>query len=570
MKKPTILLALSLILGSVPATAQKATPKTDIAVPSDTTKTKRPEIKPEPESPQIELPDVLILGKDQYHRTVKDKKALAPETPELMRREASYEPLSTWFSRETNKPGLGDNDTLSTRQIWGALKGGSYYTFDGDAGYWQKLKQGDALASFWIDRSEGQYSNSTYAEGGLSGKFSYEAAPKVMSIARAEYSRYSRGLQTAAYGVDNSVRTGGVGRFALDLQYDVNSLSDGNLGFELGGLSMDSRANGSNIDRTDDFYYDVHFDYTRQIKTTQLSAHGQYVHESLEATADSSSLVSSMATVGAEVLQPISTVFSGALGADYHIFNQDTLYTKSRLSPYARINLMPGDQVGLSLKLSTGLKYDTFMHYWENNFYLAHTLPLRPSEERFGLALKADIKISDQVKFFGGYSRRWMDVMYFWQADSTTGLIGLNELNDVNLSEIQIGLAVELSKKTHLHIDYIDYSDKIPVTAGETLFNLNRLPYRADFRLPIRASIQLLPQLNLTLTADILGSRKKNISTAETLPAFGLFHADMNLKIAENISALLSVRNLLDAKYVMWQGYPEMGVIIAAGLRARF
>jgi len=54
------------------------------------------------------------------------------------------------------------------------------------------------------------------------------------------------------------------------------------------------------------------------------------------------------------------------------------------------------------------------------------------------------------------------------------------------------------------------------------------------------------------------------------LPAFGLFHADMSLNVARNISALLSVRNLLDAKYVQWQGYPEMGIIIAGGLRARF
>jgi len=569
MKIPTIILLISLTIGASPGLAQKATPKTDIAVPSDTTKTKRPEVKPEPESPHIELPDVLILGKDQYHRTVKDKKTLAPETPELMRRETSYELPASWFSRQTSKPGLGGKDTLATRQIWSSLKGGSYFTFDGDAGLWQKLKQGDALASFRLDRSEGQYANSKYAEGGLSGKISYEAAPKVMSIARAEYSRFSRGLQTA-FGVNNAVRRAGVGRFALDLQYDVNNLSDGNLGFEFGGLSMDSQASGVNINRTDNFYYDVHFDYTRQIKTTQLSAHGQYVHESLEATADSSSRVGSMATIGAEVLQPISPVFSGALGVNYHNFSQDTLYTLSRLAPYARINIMPGDQIGLSVKLSTGLKYDTFMHYWENNFYLTHTIPLRPSDERFGFALKADVKMSDKVKFLGGFSKSWMNTMFFWQADSSTGLIGLRELSDANLTEIQIGLAVELSKKTHLHIDYIEYSDDISATDGAALSSLNRLPYRADFRLPIRASIQLLPQLNLTLTADIVGSRKKNIETDAVLPAFGLFHADMSLNVARNISALLSVRNLLDAKYVQWQGYPEMGIIVAGGLRARF
>jgi outer membrane receptor protein involved in Fe transport len=571
MKIKTISFLFIIAIFSISVFAQKSTPETNILTPSDTTKTKPPaDVKPEPEQPKIELPDVLILGKDQYHRTVKDKKELTPETPAMMRRETSYEAPSAWFSSETNKPQLSANDSLAVRQLWGKLRGGSFYTFDGDAGYWQKLSKGDAMGAFWFDRSEGQFTNTKYAQGGLSGKVSYEAAPNAVGIARAEYNRYMRGLHTSAFAADNTVRTAGSGLFAADLQYDINTLSDGNIGFEIGGVSMSSDTSSETIDRTDNFYYDVHFDYTTQLKKTQLTARGQYVHETLEASLDSSSGSSSFSTLGVQVLHPLSNVLTAAFGADYHIFNQDSLYSKSRISPFARINIMAGDQLGISLQLSTGLRYETFMQHWESNYYLSHTLPIRPSEERIGLALKGDIKITDKIKFQAGYSRRWMDEMFYWQADTTNGLLALNQVSDADLNEIQIGATVKLSDKTHLQITYIDYADEIGGARDSLLSNLNRLPYRADFRMPIRASIQLLPELNLTLTVDVVGNRKKNINSEETLPSYGLFHADMTAKINKNVSAMLSVRNLLDAKYTVWQGYPEMGVVVVGGLRARF
>ncbi len=552
------------------APAQKATPTTEIAVPSDTSKTAPPEIKPEPKSPKIELPDVLILGKDQYHRTVKDKKEVTPESPTLIRRQTAYEPLSSWFGSEEKKPHLQSSDSLPVRQLWGKLRGGSFFTFDGDAGYWQKLAKGDALAYLWFNRSEGQYANTKLAEGGLSGKISYEAAPKVMSIARVEYDRCSRGLYSSGYNVDNAVRTAGAGLFAVDLQYDVNKLSDGNLGFELGGVGVTDRAGGEQLNRTDNFYYDIHFDYTSQIKTMQLTGRGSYLRETLESTIDSASTYSSFAVVGVEALQPISNIFSAAIGADYHIFHHDTLYTRSRLSPFARINIMPNDYIGLSLHLATGLTYDSFLQHWENNYYLTYKMPLRPSEENFGFKLKGDMRITDKIKFQGAYAQHWMKEMFYWQADASNGLIALNRTSDVKLGEIQIGVIAEISARTRLQVSYIEYSDKLSAEPPPGMINLNRLPYRADFRMPIRASIRLLPDLNLTLTADIVGERRKDINSDAALPAYGLFHADLGKEFGRNISALLSVKNLLDARYSIWEGYPETGIVILGGVRARF
>lgn len=569
MNVKAIVFFLVLIAVTFSLPAQRTTPQTDIELPSDTTNVEPPaETKPEPDDPELELPDVLILGQDRYHRTVRDKKTVSPESPSLIRNQAAYEPMSIWFSRDEKKPTAQAADSLTVRQAWAKLKGGSFYTVLGDAGYWQKLTKGDALGHIWFDRSEGQFENTKYAEGGVSAKVSYELAPQVTGIARAAFDKYSRGLHTTAYQ-SNSTRFANHGFFAADMHYDINHISDGNLGFEVGGLALKSDSSDTELDHSDQVYYNVHFKYTAQYKKTQLSAHGDYVRETLDVESDSTNHKSALGTIGVEALQPISNVFSAAVGVDYHHFTLDTLDAQSRVSPYARLNLIPSAKVGLTLLASTGLAYTTFDEYWQDNFYLTHRLPMKPSEETLGLHLKMDIELSEHVKFTAGYKRQWMETMYYWQADSATALIGLNPISDVRLAEIQIGAVVSLNENTQLQINYVDYSDHVSEDENLTT-EMNQLPYRADFRLPIRASIQLLPNMNLTLTADVVGERQKRLYSKDRLPAFGLFHADVSYNFNETISGLLSVNNLLDARYSIWEGYPETGIQVLAGVRAKF
>ncbi len=569
MNSKTIFFTLVFLVAALPLSAQKTTPKTDIDLPSDTTKVQPPaEKKPEPQDPKLELPDVLILGQDRYHRTVREKKTLAPESPTLIRNQAAYEPLSVWFSRDAEKPTAARTDSLTVRQAWAKLKGGSFYTVLGEAGYWQKLLKGDALGYVWFDRSEGQFTNTKYAEGGLSGKVSYELAPQVTGIARAAYNKYASGLYTTAFQ-DHAKRFVNHGFFAADMNYDINQISDGNLGFEVGGFSMQSDTSGTQINNSDEMYYNIHFNYTAQVKKTQFSAHGKYVRETLKVDKDSLSNKSALATVGVEALQPISTIFSAALGVDYQQFSLDTLEVQTRFSPYARINLVPSASVGLTLHVSTGFAYTTYADYWQENFYISHSVPMRPNEEKLGLQAKLDIELSEYFKLNAGYKRQWMETMYYWQADSTTALLGLTPLSDARLAEIQLGAVVALSDKTQLQVSYIDYSDQVPEELAPAS-NLNQIPYRADFRLPIRASIQLLPDMNLTLSADIVGERKKQLGSKERLPSFALFHVDVSKDFGPTFTGLLTVNNLLDARYSIWQGYPETGIRVLAGVRAKF
>lgn len=549
---------------------KKPIPTTNIDVPSDTTKVPEKQNETSPDDPNLRLPDVLILGKDEYHRTEQSKKNVHPESPILMQPGSVSQPLSTWFKKDSEKPHLGKADTTVNKQSYASLLGGSYFTILGDGVHWQRFKDGDFRVHAWFERSEGQYVNSKYAQGQLSGKISYMFAPKLIGMANVQYDRSSRGLYDAGYRTKNAVHNTGMGFLSGDLSYDINDSSDVNIGFECGGISLKSDTSHTQIDKTDDFWYRTHLKYFVQLNKSQISAEGRFIRETIKAVADSSSDKVSFGEIKAELLQPISKTFSVAIGLNYQIFEQDTVEQKALLSPFARLNFFPSNIFGLTARLSTGYNYTKLYDYVNENNYLAHNIPIYPTQEKFAFLLKCDFKLSTKIKLIASFAKSWMDRSFYWQSDIMDGLIHLNILKNSELTEIKLGAEIELSEKTTLQAYYIDYSDQIDSDSENLDDFLNRIPYRPDFHLPVRATIKLLPDMFFTTKIDLVGERKTHLEFYNTLPAYVSLDIDVTKGLSKNIMAVLSVRNLFDSHYSVWEGYPEMGVALFAGLEAKF
>jgi len=229
---------------------------------------------------------------------------------------------------------------------------------------------------------------------------------------------------------------------------------------------------------------------------------------------------------------------------------------------------MPTNRFGVTASFFTGQHFKTFTDWWGENPYISHSIPLRPDDVQFGFGLASDLEIIPDVKVHVNFTRSWYNRLFYWEQDSVTRFINLNEINKVKLTELQLGITAQLNDRTRLQMSFISYSDKLDSVAA--ISNLDRIPYRPDYRLPIRASIQLLQGMILTLTADVYGPRRNHLNANSRLPGFGLMNASLTKDFGEKFSAILTVRNLLDSEYVIWENYPEMGVNVLAGLRAKF
>jgi len=569
MKKIHYLIPLVvLLLISLLYAQDKVTPPpTRMTLPEDTTRVKKEtKGKLDAQKPQLELPDVLIFGQDKSIRMSGKKENLRPESPTLIQPTSPYEPISIWFRQQSQKPGLEQQRGQVDKLNWLMLQAGGYTSILADAGHWQRLQKGHYRLRGWLDRSNGQYNNSNYAQAGLSGKLNYEMAPRVTGTVRANFAHHSRGLHGAV--INDFTRRTSTGSFGADLLYDIAKLSDGHIGFEIGGTSLQSDTNSVRYDKTSDFWYQLEFGYTAQWRGIQWSTMGNYKRETFETLQDSTNLKTSLGDISLEALTPLSSSLTALFGLSYQNTTVDTVSIHSRVSPYFKLNFMPNNRIGLTGEIYTGYQLKTFTQWWHENPYLSHRIPLAPEETNFSLNLKTEIELTRGLRLFAAFARQWLKTAYYWQLDPQLNLINLIQIDKPELTQSQFGVVVDLGHRTRLQAFFINYSDRIDVQ--DNLPEIGRIPYRPDYRIPVRATVQLLSDMFLTLQADIYGPRKKNLLSDDRLPAFALMHARLEKGIGEKFSLVVNVRNLLDANYVIWENYPEMGVHVLMGLRAKF
>jgi hypothetical protein len=214
-------------------------PPSKIDLPSDTLRTvpKNPK-KLDTAKPDLELPDVMVYGADRSMRTAGQKQVAQPEPITLMQPESLHEPISTWFRRETEKPFLRDISGSIDRRTTLTFSGGGYTTFLIDGVHFQKFHEGNYRLRGYLERSDGEFKNSRYSRGALSGKVSYILSPKATGLAYINFGLDGYGLHGAMFDdLDRRIMSGSLGG---EVQYDIARLSDGKLGFELGGISLDS------------------------------------------------------------------------------------------------------------------------------------------------------------------------------------------------------------------------------------------------------------------------------------------------------------------------------------------
>ncbi len=544
-------------------------PPTKITLPSDTTRVE-PEAqdKIEAEKPQLQLPDVVVFGQDREVRVPGGKESLTPESPTLVKPESPYEPVSIWFGRESSKPQVEGAAGGLRKLSWISLQGGGYSTVLLDGGHWQKYSLGDYRARAWLDRSKGQFDNSSFSQGGLSGKVSYELQPQTVGTARAEYSRFSRRLHESELAKQDFSRLGSTGSFAAELQYDLNKLSDGRLGIEIGSSGVQSDTSEKRLDKTSDFWYDLNFSYSTQWSNLQITASGRYVREVIDLLKDSTSMKNSLGEIGAQGYFRLSNTLAAVFGFSYQSNAADSFATSSRISPFARINLTPNSRVGLTGIVFTGLEHKTFTQWWQENPYIGHRPALVADNTKLSLRVESDLELVPNLRLRGSFARSWMERMHYWEQNPLTRLIDLRQIRNTELTEIQIGMIADLSARTRLQASFVSYSDKIDDDGA--LPNLDRIPYRSDFRIPVRVSIQLLKDMYLGVQADINGVRRSRLNEASRLPAFGMMQSTLSKDFGKTISTFLSVNNILDSEYVVWENYPETGVTLNLGVRAKF
>ena len=537
------------------AAQERPLPPTRITLPSDTLAARRAPAKLEADSSRIELPDVVVLGQDRSVRQVESKRGSRDDQPRLIR--PDYESFSIFSRRDNSRPLLRDAAAARERLIWAGASAGSFSALVANGGYSGKFPWGSARFSGWFDRADGPYDNSQHADGGLFATATTPLRPQLHGRAQAEQNWLSRGLHGAVHpDLTRSARQSSV---QGEAQFAIDPLSSARAGLQLGGASVTSDTSGRKWQHSSDFVAGVHGDYIRQMGRHTLRAAAVYNRDSFSAVTDSLDAVVTFREIRAELQTSLLSSVQLTTGLGYQ--NCKT----GRLAPSLRLAYIPNNHWGLSLAAWAGLRYSSYNDRLSENPYSSHSLSLAADDSPLSLQLRADYRLAGTMLFQAGLFHGRYDLLNYWQRDAVTGLIDLQQVKEVRLTEMQVSGRIGLRHDMMLHGEILFNNDQLKraVSSGDE----NRIPYRPDFRARASLAMPLSWQLQLTAETEIIGQRRRGLDRAGRLPAYALLNAALRRTFGKQFSANLSVRNLLDRDYVVWEGYDEPGIQIMAGIR---
>jgi len=543
-------------------------PPTRMGVPSDSIQTAPPESPGQASSsrPQMELPEVLIQGENRRTYIATNKESVVHETPVLLKPDAPSQVISTWFQLQESKPPIETASPDVLRSVWGEIQGGSNATFLGNLGYWQEFGQVSFHGQGWFDRTDGQYLNSQYTNGGGDIKLDYRATENFVGTVTGGYEHSNRGMHGAALADVsrdvNLINAGG--NFQIGLSENATT----NISFSTIHTQLQSDSGAAILNKTNNALYEVEGELLTQLWGMQFGVFGNLLYESLKHRQASGHAEATFGEVGIESLFPISGALSAELGVKYQTVWNEINNSSDLIAPYGRINFTPGNNIGFSAAIHTGYEYPAFSHHWKENPYIAHATPLLPNEIEWGAELYADVQIAPGFLVHGGIYHSRNTSLQYWQRVDSTGFFNRMAAKDVRLTELQAGIDWQLGEFINLRGSLETYTAQYP--SDSPFAGVYYIPYRPWVRLPMQATITLPSEFELTVDGLISEKRNVDFNSLMQLPRYGLLSATISRTFGENYTVSLTGRNLLNTNYEIWEQYTEPGIQIFLGFRAKF
>jgi len=185
--------------------------------PADTTKKTAQKLQPKDDKPKLELPDVLIYGTDRSVRMTGEKLNNYQEDIKLIAPTIDYQSLVIDSNLVNQKKHFQtQQQSMASRTVL-EVDAGSYQQFDLMAGRQQQFENYNFSVQGNYSRSEGQYKNSQYAQGGLKAQAGARVSPQMVLSGSGAFQSSDYGLFGAREG--NSKRRIDGGKIKISAQW---------------------------------------------------------------------------------------------------------------------------------------------------------------------------------------------------------------------------------------------------------------------------------------------------------------------------------------------------------------
>jgi len=576
----------TIILGQDPPTKKIPKPKPLRNLPTTQDSAKKAEKE------KLELPDVLILGKDTAIRKPSDKfisSRLAAINLKQINIEREKSLPSTYNSPEQTP----EFEPLEKSYGTGLeVRFGTYSSALIKINHWQEFKKLKINFDSDYDRSDGQYDNSQYEKWRVALLGEYQLSPTHWFVING-------GLKDNKFGLwadKNHKRKltqynfglGFKGKFSPKFGYSI--LLDQNKIPLQKDIEVDPKIKNITLNRERNrdiqglLFYESN-EWNFQLKGNVLTnKYNKYVSGLLVDSTLSdplSSTKNSFTSVELSAGRQLGAKGTLTFGAVYEYYKLDEFdSTANRVNPYLKLNYNLTPSVQIFTSYQPKWRFVTHRELFNfNPFYYSGSGHYPIEDHRHSIDIGAEWKLPQNSVVRLTYQFRsiknfliWDSSFESWMATVTPeNLFQIRGLEKVHLSILKADFFIGNLKPFQIRssisflnsgIDELGPNQPLPQLT-------NDIPYLEDVSWPTEFNYQFQKDWTLSLIANYFGSRAFSLYIPEKGESIWLLNAKLNYH-TNGLNFYLLGRNLLNQKYRIWQDYPETGSQFYIGVEAKF
>ena len=571
-------------------TTQKKIPKSRTL---PTTQTKQDTTIKEPQKERMELPEVLILGKNMSIKKPVDKHLFGGLSNIKIGQMKSpkYESDPSSYTSPAQTPQFVPTEVNHATSA--EVRFGTYNSAFVKATHWQQFKKIKIDFDGKYDRSEGQYNNSQFEMWNVGFGLEYQYS--------LNHSLFGRGIYNAnEYGlwVDDKhsrkwhqfiLNVGLKGKFTPRFSYNFSIQQDKTplqMNIEIEPSFPNLRINRENnrilngklLYRSNEWEFQLNSSYLSN--KSQKYESGQFVlQQTGELIPSNDNVYSNVELTATKYLGQKGSV---AIGANYQYYKLDELGTKQGLvNPLAEVSLNITPKFRLFTIYKPRLHYITQTELLAfNPFYFTDSDHFPVEDYKHSIDIGVEWRVTPGLTSQITYQYRSIENLLYWNktvqplSSSILGpdyLFSLNSLANGHFSYLKIDLSIANSQSINIKTSLTFLNSGIDKIGNELQIAAvtNDIPYLEDVSWPTEFNYKFHKDWTASVIANYFGSRFYSLIFPEKSQSIWQLNAKLNYNL-EGINFYLLGTNLLNQKYEIWQNYQATGAQVFAGLEASF
>jgi len=521
-------------------------------------------VRTAPERPQLELPEVLVYGRDVSLRLPGQKLAVQqPPRVGLPSREA---PHSDQALVAQTREELFVSNKPAGRSLLVRLEGGSYWTGAVEGLYRQSQRRLNYGADMSFRRSDGAVDNGHYAILGLGGHITYALSGGGTVQGRLKLTQASYGLAGATLP-DTTMplkaeRHATVATFGTRAELGVGRSGQMTFAYEYCSLACSDDTLTTRFSRLSDGLQRFEATGAVRVGSTDLLARITYLREGHRSQGDGERQWNSLAEAECGLGRDLFRRGRAYVGLGLHSFSGSMAKRQSTLAATARLWAAVTPRLGWMLEMRRGYDYRTLVDRSAENPYYAARLGLFPVRTTFAFSTGAEWQVAPNLLLELRVGRAWLKEQWYWQRDPATGLFTTGVVPKLGLNHGSFALRYAPNEQLNIEARYSLWSDSFHL---EQWPHASDVPYLAHRRLPVTVSYRLGNRTRIECTGDVVSSRTAEMGSQVKLSPYALLGCVVSHQVSRRLVLFVQGENLANRAYERWQGYREMGLMVLAG-----